>query len=277
MNYKSILGLSTEQAKIVASLIKQSKNISQISRDTNVPRTSILAHLNKLHSRKIVTKEKVGKRILWKTNNVEEIEKQFYKNLSELKIKNSGNQIKILQSSNEAKIIYYHGTKSIYQIWKHLSNLSKHNRIYGIQSDTSFKTATERLQSELPMKTFLKINEDIKKNKIIVEALVHEKTVETLAKSINKKYIKQFFESFQGRLTDTSKLPDNFLDINAEVYMNDDTLYLVNWEALYAISIEDRELSTLFKGLFDSLKHLCERYDQGARMAKKVVDLTTSS
>ena len=59
--------------------------------------------------------------------------------------------------------------------------------------------------------------------------------------------------------------------------MNDDTLYLVNWEALYAISIEDRELSTLFKGLFDSLKHLCERYDQGARMAKKVVDLTTSS
>jgi sugar-specific transcriptional regulator TrmB len=278
MKYKSILGLNKEQSLIIKSLAVDSKNISQIASEANIPRTSILAHLRKLEKRQIVAKDFHGKRAYWRVNDLDVIERSFYKNLAELKINNSNNHTKILQSSENVQITYHHGVKSIYQIWDEISGLPKHTRIYGIQPDTSFNMAIKNGLAEMSLKKLIEINDRIRKNEIIIEAIVHEKSVETLASIIQEKIgvkgVAEFFESFQGRLTDTVKLPDGFLDTNAEIYIAGSALYIVSWKDLYAITIRDYDLVLLCRGLFDSLKHLCERYDQGAKMAQKVVKLS---
>ena len=278
MRYKSILGLNEEQALIIKAISSASKNISEIAEEAKIPRTSILAHLRKLEKRQMVKRVMHGKRAYWVANDSETLEKSFYKNLAELKIGNADDHSSILQSSEDIKITYHHGVKSIYKIWDEISNLPKHTRIYGIQPDASFGLAIKSGLADMSLNKLVEINNRIKENKIIVEGVVHEKSVESLAGIIqektNVKGVKDFFESFQGRLTNTVKLPDGFLDVSSEIYMAGSVLYIVSWKDLYAVSIKDYELVRLCKGLFDSLKHLCEGYDQGAKMAQKIVKLS---
>jgi sugar-specific transcriptional regulator TrmB len=278
MRYKQVLGLNEEQIKIVKALSSGPQNISDLAEKAKVPRTSILAHLKKFERRQIVRKELKGKRFLWKINEADIIERSFYKNLQELGISRSVEEKNVLQRTEGLQVTYRYGVKSIYEIWDEISNLPKHARIYGIQPDSSFKMAIERGLELKSLKSLIDVNNRIKENQIIVEAIVHEKSVESLTEIIRReastKAAADFFESFQGRLADTVKLPDGFLDHNSEIYITESTLYIVSWDGLYAVTIKDRNLVLLCKGLFDALKHLCERYDQGAKMAQKIVSLS---
>ncbi len=72
MNYRNdefkLLGLKPSEKKIVVAVSKMGKTVSQISRHTGIPRTSILYILKGLADKKYVRLLEIGKGKFWRSN-----------------------------------------------------------------------------------------------------------------------------------------------------------------------------------------------------------------
>jgi len=208
-DFQNILGLKKGETSITETLVsaKNPLSVSELARISGVPRTTILPSLQRLAQRSLVTPIKIGKRNKWILSD-----------------KYPQNKSTIAYSSEKTEVKVYKGSKAVFDVWRSLSRLPKYTRLYAIQSERSFNSAIAKGFDDA-----VKVNENIRKNKIIMEGIVHESWADNLSGAFGGSKATKLFESFVGRLADTEKLPDGFLDVDAELYFAKDTVYITNW------------------------------------------------
>lgn len=67
-NELELLGLNSSEKKIIVAISKMGKSITQISRHTGIPRTSILYTLRRLQEKSFARPVTFGKRRVWRSN-----------------------------------------------------------------------------------------------------------------------------------------------------------------------------------------------------------------
>ena len=275
---RNLLGLSNLEEKVITVLSTQRLNISDISRKVKAPVTTLNYIVYKLQKRGLLKTIDYGKRKLWTIADTVLLRKQFI-TIAELFNNEKENGITNIPISTSTGIEIYRGTKSLYRLWKKLISSSKEGRLYAIQPDKSFNSAVTHIIKELSYTTLVDINKEIKENKIIVDALVHEHTADTLPKTILSTGYNpvEFLDSFKGRLAATAKLPPTFMDVSAEIYLHNKTVTIIHWDDEVAISITNKDTVTFFKEMFNSVKFFSETYNQTEKIAKKVSEIKTNN
>lgn len=219
--------------------------LSELSKKTRLPRTSLPRPIDKLISRGFVVTRRVGKRT------------RYFENVT--------GALQMVPSVSKFKTVHtLQGYKNVVTIFERLAALSPHQRFSGIQPDKSLQNAFRKL----PLNYLLKFNKTIKSKELIVEGIVHEKSINTVARHFGSKNSRKVFDSFTGRLEDYTRIPDEFADVGAEIYLFKNSANLINWDTETAIVITDQSMVQLLKAMFDCVKTVGTRYNQGEKMRK---------
>lgn len=270
----NILGLSKIDKAIVTALSLEKLTVSALSRKTQIPKTTLNYAVKKLEQRGLLVFVKKGERKFWSLNDADTIDGAFA-TIKKSLWKNTENSIATIPISEKTRIEMYQGTESLYKLWEKFVSLPKTTRLYAIQPDKSFNTAIKSIIKSLSFNDLVLMNEKILDSKIIVEAMVHERSAETVPKTISSLGHNPipFLKGFPNRLADTAKLPSDFMDVNAEMYIYNDTFIVIHWEDKIAVSITNKDVAKFFKEMFESLKFFNVKYNQNERMAKKIMEL----
>lgn len=270
-----ILGLSKAEINIIDSLeSKDSKDknmsIIEISKETGIPRTSLYYMLPKLEKRGFIEKKTNNRKVFWRKSRIEDFQNKFIRTIQEI----SKNKIKPLSPIvNSKSIKILQGVNEMTEIFDELSNLPSRSRVFSIQPDQSITDVIKKL----PIKKALETCDNIKHNKIIMDGIVHEKSINSISKNARDgKIAIQLLESFGDRSADTAKMPESFLhNTHAETYLYEDKVTILNWDKEIAIIIKDKDIFQLIKEMFNSTKYLMDRYDQNEKVARKLVELNS--
>lgn len=262
-----ILGLTKDEVLVIEKITNTPLKIAEISTQTSIPRTSLYYMLPKLEDRGFIEQIRQGKKILWiKSKNI----KTTYEKALGTLIDSNEEHLTPHIFSEKTKVTVLRKEK-IVQIFEDISNLTPRTRIYGIQPDVSFMQAVEYM----PLAKLVEINNIIKQKNIIVEAIIHERSIDSIQNLFNKDDLRIFLESFGGRSADTVKLPSDYLDKTmAEIYLYNNTIAIINWKEQFAVTIQNQDVFQLIIEMFKSTKYLLQRYDQNEKIARKLVDLT---
>lgn len=257
-----LLGLSKVEQKVLAALSLTPASIAELSRTARLARTTVNYAIRNLDKRGLLSISKKGKRKLWS-----------------LEGGTSSDGVTPFPVSAETSIEIRRGASAIYDLWWSMTSTPKFRRLYAVQPDKSFNLAVEHFVRERSSQALIELNERIRKNKVIVEAAVHETTAETIPRTLQSsgQEAVPFLKSFMGRMADTVKLPPEFMNYGTEIFFCDDVFAIIHWEDEVAVVIKNKEVVAFFKGMFESLKYLCARYDQSEKMAKKIIELETTS
>lgn len=262
-----ILGLHKDEVIILHTLYNKPLRIADISKETKIPRTSLYYMLPKLKDRKLIIQTKINKKVYWDKNSDEHILNSYKKIIESI----SNNTIGTTKTiSKDSQITILIGASNLESVFFDILKLAPKSRAYGIQPGISLLEVIKKM----PLEHIIPFNKKLKQKQIIMEGIVHEKSLDDIEKILNKEDSKKLFESFGGRAADTAKLPEDFLNTTkAEFYLFDGKVALMNWHEEFGVIIKNKHIYHLFMEMFKSTKYLLQRYDQNEKIARKLVDL----
>lgn len=253
-------GLDKYEQVILNSINKERFLISEISKITKIPRTSLYYILPRLIDRGFLEKRKIGTKTYWRKTSQKEYLENYQKIISEKEINLAVN------NQNKTKIVY--GVDQLMKTLFSLTEVEPRERWYGIQP----KSSIDNIFKKANINKINQFNELVKNKKIIVEGIVHEDYMNIT--SLEKEKLKSVLKSFKGRAIDYAKLPKDYLaNTQAEIYLWQNKIAIMNWDKEFAVVIEDDDAFELIKAMFDSTKYMLDKYDQNEKFARKLVEI----
>lgn len=258
------LAITTYEEKILRVISIQAHNITEIAKLTKIPRTSLLYIIRKLRRRNLVKVLRRGKRTFYKSD--------FHQTLKQLGSIHTDPTSTNKSDYNHAQngVIVYEDIEAVMNVFERLSNQPRGSRIYGIQPDNSIKFALRKTSVD----NWARINNAFKQKEFIFEGIVHEKSVSTIITEVGKEKAVDIFDSFIGRLEDYVKIPDEFANVEAEMYIFGNSAFIINWNKEIAIEIVDKNMVALLLALFSCTKELGQRYSQNQKMEQYAKAIT---
>lgn len=247
MRYKKrdIFSLLESEKNILKNLSEIPLLLADISKKSNLARTTALYALKKLESRGLVTSKKNGKRNMWSRSASKKVEQSFEiaENIVDIFfLKNRGKGVTIFSGVEELKSV----------LWRELRSLPKHGPLAGVQTASSAQNEIEKIGHE----EIKVINKYIHDKELVVSAVFEE---EFYLKNF-KKFGPEWLEGFKERVASMVFVPQEYLLFDAEMNIFVNKVLIISWKEEVAILIEDKNLVKLLKSLFKFM------HDRGRRL-----------
>jgi sugar-specific transcriptional regulator TrmB len=230
---KKLYKLKEKEIIILNILEKQSSFVNEIVLASSLPRMSIYLILDSLIKRGLVAKNKKGGRWIYSTTSP---------NLSLTKERNRTHRNENKGNRDELEKIKL---DEMYENYVKFVNENFGARVLALQTTKSFNTALEKM-GETKWKI---VNNLIKKNEIVIDAIVPENVV-----ADSKKGSLEWKETIIGRKTSVKTVPDFTMDFNAEIFLGNKWGMMTNWETETQIIITDKNILEMLKMFIFSLR-----------------------
>jgi DNA-binding transcriptional ArsR family regulator len=229
MNYPNWLGLKREEKLILSVIAKRgSLSVSEISRKTKIPRTTIYNYIKPLSVRGLVTTEKKGRENLI-------VPKYNHNNFWS-------------QSSEEFNISGGEDFIKIYTLIQKNKNLT---RIRWIQPAGVLKIITEKYS----IGEIIQVNNMIKKSEAVIECILDEDYYQTLQKSLSDNGFNRITNSLYGRPYEAYLIKKDVLDPYTEILLLGKGVIILNWKYLQGIYTQNKAVNLFFESYFNGLKN----------------------
>ena len=256
----SIFGLTDIEAKIVRKLTKSgSMGVSRISRETNIPHTTIHSALRRLGKQGLVRRLSRGYFSVWAVTQAEEIQKRLDRAVHSIGSDVSRERLEkkldigIPETEEFLTIKGAHAMLKVYQ-WYFINH--RNDRISNIQTTHSLETIYKKLDAE----SVAQLNDLVKENRIEIDIVFADgiKSFYQYVAVQNKRIAK----SMEEKATSVYLIPDLFMDFNAEVIVSHDLAFVANWEYETLILIKNHDFVRLLQNLCAFLKHTGTLFNQ---------------
>lgn len=256
MNYAArrakVLRLSSLEKMLFEKLSLEPQSISRLAITLKKPRTSLYYPLRSLKERGLIETARVGKRIRWRRA----AENPLIFSPSILFSETSGTKV---STSHHSEFFLRQGKSELVGIYQNLSH-ARNIRAMVIQPNQSIKSILKVFsQNEL-----IKINTRIKKNSIILETILQENVIPFYIEllKIKKWPASKVFAAFRERMADTTYIPKEFFNFDAEIIIMPRVAYLIHWGNFTAVEIRNQEMIGLLRDLFTFTKHFGRKINQ---------------
>lgn len=226
----TLLGLTKKEARIVEFLSDTPVLASLIGNHVGLPRATLDRTLTKLYKRRLIGKHKYSaRRGGWVAANFKEL---------------FNNEIGV---DNKAfKIKNYIGLEEMKQAEYNFMDSYKNIKCYGVQSTRAWKAFHTRLPNDVAAE----LNGLLVKNKILMDIVI--------SKEVDKNLLKV---AYVDRPSLAHVIPNEFLPTAFDIEVTNKEVFIMNWENLRGISIENEEMAQMFKGLIEYIKVSSEYYN----------------
>ncbi len=254
----SLLNLTPQEYKILQALESGPSNISLLSERTRFPRTTLYTAISSLQGRGLIAKFPQGKSVLISSVPADKISDLFAESAAALSLEGNIRVSSISKTGKSSGFTLIYGKKAMLQVWESLA-YEKNRRIYVIQPTRSLMHTLKLFKPG----EFVPINDAIKKNKVIMDAIMKEDGFPSYMRTyagqpgVQKKII----ESFLDRRADVTKVSNEYLNNNAELFITSSHAFLMNWENEVGIKIENQDMIDFLKELYVLAKGYGKKID----------------
>jgi DNA-binding transcriptional ArsR family regulator len=247
-----LLGLSREEVLIIKALKGKSLNISQLSSSTKVPRTTLYTAISSLKERDLIRSEVHGKSNILSIQNIQHLEQ-----IGEV----------LDNQTNEKPFEFIYGKELMLKEYELIYG-QKNKRIFAIQPTASLLDLLHKFHANV----FIPINENMKKNKLIVEGIIKEDAFTVyLNEYKNDKGMQQnILKSFHGRMNSSTFISKKYLNCNSELTFDDTKAYLFNWKDEVGIKILDKNTLNFLREMFEFTKGYGKKDDLNRVVAERI-------
>jgi sugar-specific transcriptional regulator TrmB len=268
-NYAALLGFTAQDLDILNALDTQ-MNISELAERLKIPRTSLYSMLSNLKRRGFIETVIVGKRKEWRAVQTQRLAAhigELYSSMQNVR-DTKGEKVSLVTSRNTGFVLHK-GKEHLVRLYKRMLDLHKSERLLILQPNQS----TEIVMAKFPKGEMNNINKYIQKNKIIVEAIIHENAIPHYVESMKKigatkEHIREAFSAVNNRVADTTYIPKEYLTVKSEVYIMNDVALIMNWEEEVGIEIKNSDMVGMLKEMFTFIKSHGTKVDQNPMIQK---------
>lgn len=234
------LGLSKKEEHILSALIKGSSTPLELSRQTDISRTGIYAILARLKERKLVdVRVKNGKK-RWTRVSEQKIEQILGDAKRELIHAPKGYEEVFGRFGSV--VIVHRGARAVRRVIRTMLAEHSRERLYGFQGDTAIND-WDKIFSVVETN---RLNRLIKKNKLIVEAVLPEGWFERHAQSFGLKWARDF----EGRTTRVSVINPQYFKHGGQLFIFKKSIYLLALGEELVIEIRNSAIQEMLLSLF---------------------------
>ena len=271
MNWKEkdfrILGLSKTEKEIL-NILDSSKNIQDIAKDSGISRTGVNHAIKHLIYKGFVTRELIGKRMIYSSIDLNELIYKIQQTLNQVKISNKDKKGAIIKISREDEFIIHVGIKEIIPAYKRIALENKNERIRAIQHHRSWNELIKKISPE----QVIEFNQSIKENNLIIDGMLNKGAYEAYKDEIKNdpEKNKDVIESLEGRSADYTLFSNEFFNYDAEIWIFKNTTLVINWHKEVAIEITDENITGFFKDMYDFTKNSGDKIDHNQAIRKAI-------
>ena len=228
LNLANILGLTKKEVQIIDFLTDIPVLASHIGTEVDVPRATLDRTLLKLYKRRLIGKHKYSSRRRgWVSSNF----------------------LDTVFASSDTPILpvkSFFGVSEMLDAQYEFMNTYKNSKCYGIQSTRAWKA----WHTKLSRATTSELNGLLAKNNILMDIVI--------SKQVDKGFLKA---AYTDRPSLAHVVPDRFLPTAFDIEVTHKEVFIMNWEKLHGLSIQDEGVAQLFKGLIECIKESSEYYN----------------
>lgn len=246
-----LLGFTKAEERIWQTIQKGLWNISEISTFTKFPRTTLYTALASLKKRGMITTRSKGKAVIVSPTPGHILSDLLAESATTFRDDGNIKVIKKHTTGSQSGFTFIHGKKAMLKVWERMAQKGV-GRFYAIQPTRSLLNTIKLFKPG----EFVPINNAIKKNKIIVDAIAREDGFPEYMKAHKDKpsVQKDIINSFLGRMTDMTHVKNEYLNNNAELIITSRSAFLMNWEHEVGIEIENKDMVDFLRELFELAK-----------------------
>lgn len=252
MPQAGLLGLTSQEKKILNSLVHTSDvTATAISDHVSEPRTTVNFYLKKLLDKgwvkRVISQE--SQYPLWCLND-----KNSIKNTLSSFFTLVGITPTVLTTTTIKE-----GYEQVKIAYEKILEAGKAERVFVIQgSHTPFAA----LQN-LPIEFIEKIHTVQKQKPIILDGITSEKAL-----SLFNRMTERELRSHYGRLTVVYVIPDEYLDFDAEIFIFQNSIIIIQPEAANSFIIQDESTARALKMLIEFMKQYAQKVDMNTYIKK---------
>ncbi len=260
-----ILGLNDTEKAILESL-SIAKSVQDLALDTKLSRTGINHSLKKLYKKDLITTLRNGKRKLYLAITFKELSLKLQRLQDTINVESTNKKGARIKTSKENEFIIHVGSKDIISMYERIMSLHKGERWKAIQPNKSWMN----MHQKLTKRELIHINNAIRENDIIVDAIVQDNAYMLYHEFFKKdpEVLQEVAESFTGRSADYTSLPHSFFDYHTEIWFFERTFSIINWKEEVAIEITNSDIMNFMKDLFEIAKEKGVKVDHNQAMSE---------
>ncbi len=235
-----LLGLSKKETLVFNALRNNINTPLLLSRATKVSRSAVYAILRNFKKRGLSTTRIVKGKKNWlisPPNELEELLRETKKDLLQIPLGTEE-----VHGVDDSLVAIHHGKAAVRHTIKKLFTKTKNARLYGIQGNI----AENNWDSIFTLDETNEINQYIKKNEIIVEAVLPDGWFETQLDLLGEEWAKDF----RGRMTRTITIEPEYFDHGGQIFMLKDSIYLLALHEEIIIEIKHSQIQKMLYMLF---------------------------
>lgn len=231
----AVLGLSKKESLVLDALRAGLDTPVKINAKTDVSRPAIYAILAHFERRRLANSTVIKGVKHWELASTKIIENAVSAAMRELTDHSGG--VSTLYKNSETAISIYRGKEAIETLFKHLFEHHRGERYRGVQGDNVYPAWKELLGTE----SINALNRSIKKNGLIIEAILPDGFFPRVVAQMGQAWAKDF----EGRAYRANLIDEKYFKHGAEVFMFRDTVYLASMKEALVIEIKHSEIQKM--------------------------------
>jgi len=235
-----IFGLSRKERMVLVGLKAGLDTPLEISRKTRISRTAVYAILGNLRKRGLISSHIRDGKKTWFLSPERELDATIYDAKRALLDVPEGREE--VHGVSDATVIIHRGKTAVKELMKNIFLNHKKERLLGFQGDV----ATIGWNNIFSVEETNAFNRSIKKNGIIVEAVLPEGWFERQTSELGVEWAKDF----EGRTTRVNEVENAYFKHAAQLYIFKDAIYLNAHNELLVIEIRHSDIQKMLLAFF---------------------------
>lgn len=258
-----LLGLSKKEEKALAALQGGADTPLLLARTAKISRTAAYAILGNLKKRGLAQSRITGGKKRWSLASERELEETLYAaKRALLKIPVGREEVRGL---SDATVIVHRGKDAIKKVVTEMVQEHKNERLYGFQGDV----AAINWDKVFSVAETNQLNRSIKKNLLIVEAILPDGWFERHAKEFGVEWAKDF----EGRATRVNVIDAEYFAHGGQLFMFKQSIYLMALGEEIVIEICNSEIQKMLLAFFKFIQDNSRVIDANEILRNVIVDM----
>ncbi len=253
-----VLGLSKKEGKILVALQDGLDTPVLLSKTTKVSRPAIYAILNNLKKRGLVGSTISNGKKHWSLTSERDIEEILYSaKRTLLKIPEGREEI---HGRIDSAVIVHRGERAIKKLMAYILLQHHNEKLHGLQGNVSSVGWDKMFKAEETNH----FNAAIKKNGVIVEAILPQNWLELQIKELGVVWA----QGFEGRTTQVNTIDTKYFAHGGQMFVFKNSLYLLALNEEIVIEIKNSEIQKMILALFSFIQENSRTIDANAILRK---------
>lgn len=257
----SLLGLSKKEGRVFEVLQGGLDTPVRIAKETNISRPAIYAILKQFEKRGLASSRLVNGSRRWTMASAQQLDEMLFAFRSSISKVPDGKRE--LYKETETTIALYRGKKAVNELLQRLFAEHRGERLRGFQGDNVYPAWRDLLGLD----SIAAMNKSIKKNGLIVEAILPEGFFPRAITKMGTAWAKDF----EGRTYRASLIGEEYFAHGAEVFLFKDSAYLISMKEALIIEIRHSEIQKMLGLIINYVQDNSKSVD-GNDILRKLMD-----